>query len=174
MENYKNARDLLKKHLFDKLMCERFGWEIRVGNNHFIVDTPLTLEENEEKIRTIEKIIRHLLYELDTYLFHIEVDHDYCNIPTIFHLLQMSIEFDDTPIDPDKVYEVDETELQRRPDLSYDSCLLCGKQNEASCQFSCNNMYKEDYERLFPHMPESVIKAVEKLAEHDRGEVDGK
>lgn len=142
MENYKNARDLLKKHLFDKLMCERFGWEIRVGDYHFIVDTPLSLQENEEKIATVEDIIRHLIYELDTYLFHIEVDHDYQNIPTIFHLLQMSIEFDDTPIDPNDIFEVDEAELNRKPD------------------------YKID------HFNEEVWKAVEKLAAHDRGEVD--
>ncbi len=120
MENYKNARDLLKQHLFDKLMCERFGWEINIGDNHFIVDAALTLEENEEKIATVEEIIRHLIYELDTYLFHIEVDHDYQNIPTIFHLLQMSIEFDDTPIDEADVYQVAESELQREPDVRYD------------------------------------------------------
>ena len=142
MENYKNARDLLKKHLFDKLMCERFGWEIRVGDNHFIVGSVLTLEENEEKIKIIEEIIRHLIYELDTYLFHIEHDHYYQNIPTIFHLLQMSIEFDDTPIEEADVYEVDESELQLKPD------------------------YKID------HFNEVVWKAVEKLAAHDRGEVD--
>lgn len=120
MENYKNARDLLKKHLYDKLMCERFGWEINVGNNNFVVDIPLTLQENEEKIATIEEIIRHLLYELDTYLFHIETDHNYENIPTIFCLLNMSIEFDDTPISAEEVYEVDESTLQREPDLRYD------------------------------------------------------
>jgi hypothetical protein len=120
MENYKNARDLLKKHLFDKLMCERFGWEIRVGDNHFIVDSALSLQENEEKIATVEEIIRHLVYELDTYLFHIEHDHYYQNIPTIFHLLQMSIEFDDMPIDESQLYEVDESTLQLKPDLNYD------------------------------------------------------
>lgn len=108
MENYKNARDVLKQHLFDKLMCERFGWEIRVGKEHYIVDAALTLEENEEKIEIVETIIRHLIYELDTYLFEIEVNHYYQNIPTIFHLLQMSIEFDDTPINPNDVYEVTE------------------------------------------------------------------
>lgn len=142
MENYKNARDLLKKHLFDKLMCERFGWEIRIGDNHYIVDSALTLEENEEKIRTVEEIIRHLIYELDTYLFHIEANHDYQNIPTIFHLLQMSIEFDDTPINEDEVYEVDESTLQREPDIRYD------------------------------HFNEEIWKACEKLAEHDKGEVN--
>ncbi len=120
MENYKNARDLLKQHLYDKLMCERFGWEIRVGDNHFIVDSALTIEENEEKIAIVEEIIRHLIYELDTYLFHIEVDHEYQNIPTIFHLLQMSIEFDDTPIDESEVYKVDKSDLQLKPDLRYD------------------------------------------------------
>ncbi len=111
MEHYKNARDLLKQHLFDKLMCERFGWEIRVGNNLFIIDTALDKQENEEKVKTVEDVIRHLMYELDTYLFHIEVDRDYQNIPTIFHLLQMSIEFDDTPIDPNEVYEVTEKKI---------------------------------------------------------------
>ena len=138
MENYKNARDLLKKHLFDKLMCERFGWEIRVGNHEFIVDAALTVQENEDKIDTVNEIIRHLIYELDTYLFQIEVNHYYQNIPTIFHLLQMSIEFDDTPINPDDVFEVDESELQRAPNLQWDK------------------------------YPESVIKACEKLAELDR------
>ena len=140
MENYKNARDLLKKHLFDKLMCERFGWEIRVGNHEFIVDAALTVEENEEKIETVETIIRHLIYELDTYLFEIEANHNYQNIPTIFHLLQMSIEFDDTPIDPNDIYHVDESELQLKPDMAYD------------------------------HFNEEVWKVVEKLAAHDRGD----
>jgi hypothetical protein len=140
MENYKNARDLLKKHLFDKLMCERFGWEIRVGNNLFVIDTALDKEENEEKIKIVEDAIRHMIYELDTYLFHIEVDHDYQNIPTIFHLLQMSIEFDDTPIDEADVYDVDEASINRKPD--------------------------------YDHFNKEVWKAVEKLADHDKGEVD--
>lgn len=156
MENYKNARDLLKKHLFDKLMCERFGWEIRVGGRLFIVDAALTLKDNKKKIKIVERIIRYLIYELDTYLFKIETNHHYQNIPTIFHLLQMSIEFDDTPIDPDKVYEVDESSLDRKPSMIHDNL------NE---EIEMGNILGDEFNRF----PESVIKACEKLADHDKG-----
>jgi hypothetical protein len=126
MENYKNARDLLKKELYDKLMCDRFGWELNINGNTYILDIPLTKEEHHEKIVTVEKIIRELIFELDNYIYIVESqaaegEVNYLNVPTIFCLMNMSIEFDDTPIKEEDVYVVDESTINRTPNLEYDN-----------------------------------------------------
>ncbi len=115
MENYKNSREELKKKLFDMLMMDRFGWELNIGGEEFIIESAITKEEYTDKVKLVERAIRHMLYELDLYMFTIEEQMSesgqitYANIPTIFCLLNASIEFDDTPIKEEDIYEVNES-----------------------------------------------------------------
>jgi hypothetical protein len=125
MEKYRDGRDELKKKLYDRLMCDRFGWELNISSENYILDIPMTKEEHHEKVVTVYKIIRELMFELDNYIYIVESQAaegvTYQNVPTIFCLLNMSMEFNDTPIDPKDVYEVDEITLQRTPNLEYDT-----------------------------------------------------
>ncbi len=123
MEKYRYFREELKKKLFDMLMMDRFGWELNIGGEEFIVESAITKEEYTDKVKLVERAIRHMLYELDLYTFTVEEQVaesgqiTYANIPTIFCLLNTSIEFDDTPIKEEDVYEVEES--QRTLPLEY-------------------------------------------------------
>jgi len=121
MEQYRNARENLKSQLTQKLMCDRFGWEINIGDQNFIVEIPITKEEYSEKLLQIDKIIRELIYELDVYTYRCESDPENraIPIPTIFNLLTMSTEFDDTPIDTSEAYEVDPNTIVRTVDSKW-------------------------------------------------------
>lgn len=118
MENYKNARDLLKKQLYDKLMIEQFSWELNIGPHNFVIDSAITKEEHIHRLKMIEHVVNHLIFEFDTYLFEIACNPEYKNIPTIFCLMNANVDFDDTPIKEEDIYEVAESTLQRTPDYS--------------------------------------------------------
>ena len=117
MQNYINARELLKKELFDKLMIDRFGWEINIEGEIFVIDSALTIDEHELKIRIVEKIIRYLIFEFDKYIFICEnqMAEDgkitYQNIPTLLSLIEMSVEWEDSNMSEE--YEVDPKTFER-------------------------------------------------------------
>lgn len=163
MEQYRNARANLKNELKQKLMCDRFGWEINIGEQNHILEIPITKEEYAEKVIQIDMIVRELMYELDVYIYNCECDPENYQVstPTIFNLLSMSIEFDDTPIKKEDIYEVDPSTINRTVDSKWVG------EYEATKIENVIQFWNEEKDVDLPHMPESVIKAVAMLGKED-------
>lgn len=117
MESYSNSREQLKKDLFDKLMIDRFGWEIVIEDERYIIDSPLTKEDREDKIKLVNKIIRRLIFEYDKYLFLSEENAEnyeeyiYISTPTLLCLNSLSVDWQDS--NTSEVYEVDPKTFER-------------------------------------------------------------
>ncbi len=122
MQNYDLARNELHKQLYDKLMCDRFGWEINIGDDNYILEIPITKEEFEEKKALVDKVVRELIHEYNVYRYRYDdPDNDPRAIltPTIFNVQLMSIKFDDTPIDLSQAYEVKPEDINRTVDKKH-------------------------------------------------------
>jgi hypothetical protein len=123
----------IKKQLFDKLMMNRFGWELNIGGEKFIIDAvPFSKEEQEEKIKQVNHVIDKLIEEKERHDKQIEEfkasdDEDaYYPLwhPTIDSMVLMSVDFDDTPIKEEDIYEIDESKVKRTIDKESNGYLL--------------------------------------------------
>lgn len=117
IDDYNKARELFKKMLFDKLMIDRFGWEIWIEGEKFEIESPLTEEDQDNKKDLVKKVVRYLIFEYDKYKFieeeniaNFEFD-KYQSIPTLLCLLSLSTEIHDS--NTSQVYEVDPKTFER-------------------------------------------------------------
>lgn len=115
--DYINSRDQLKKDLFYKLMIDRFDWEIVIEDEKYLIETPITQEEKDEKVKLVEKVIRHMIFEYEKYLFLKEENlanfsyRIYLPTPTLLCLNTLSVDWTDS--NTSEVYEVDPVTFER-------------------------------------------------------------
>jgi hypothetical protein len=143
----------------------RFGWELYIGSEKFVIDTvPFTQEEREEKIKQVNIVIDALLEEKkrhDKQIEEFKASHDEDAYyphwsPTINSLRSMSVDFDDTPIKEEDIYKVDESKLQRAfvPDNNFEDhekiteLIKLGDIKETIKDGQWNLEYKPEHEEL--------------------------
>ncbi len=169
MQKYDLARNELHKQLYDKLMCDRFGWEINIWEDKYILEIPITREEFEEKKALVNKVVRELIHEYDVYRYRCD-DHDNdprtIPTPTIYNLQIMSIEFDDTPIDMSQAYEVKPEDINRTVDKKH------FVPYEANAFAKQVKVWNEQKDEDFPHMGDEVVKALAELGVTDVAKQD--
>jgi len=170
MQDYDKARNELAQALYDKLMIDRFGWEINIGADNYILEIPITKEEFVEKKLLVEKVVRELIHEYDVYRYRCDdPDNDPRAIPTptIFNVQIMSVAFDDTPIDMTQAYEVNPEDINRTVDKKHTEEYHNSVKIENVIQF-----WKEQKDEDLPHMQPEVVKVLEKLAYQDGDPLD--